>query len=360
MGEYSKYISEKRREVPTPKDLVKDGQCVFGTFDKEFETMDLISANKPTCAPNSMNKQKLTLWEASEVHLKEGILLAVVTDMSLFGMTMNIFYDYRTKKVYDWSTNLKSKDTIIAPNLLRGSVAEGVTPVSHVKYVNSFELGKAHLEGHHQNDKDTIEYSFELENVSKPCIVSIPFGKNRPLYSEKVFFKATGSLILNGEKLTTDEDSYAVIDDHRGFYPRKMHYDWLATMGRIEHDGKMIPFSFNLTRNQSIDQEDYNENLIFLEGKTSILPPVTFTSDTPIKDFKKTGIHNVHVKDEHGMVDIDFKVEAIRPMITHALVVMIDYYVLYGKINGFVLDEDGNKYEFKDVDAIGEDKTMLF
>ena len=40
MGEYSKFISEKRRSVPTPKDLVdENGKVVFGTFDKEFETI---------------------------------------------------------------------------------------------------------------------------------------------------------------------------------------------------------------------------------------------------------------------------------------------------------------------------------
>src|SRR5574344_1104669 len=161
MGEYSKLISEKRRAVPTPKDLVKDGKCVFGTFDKEFETMDLVSAKNPTRCPNFMNKSKLTLWEATEVHLKEGMLLAVVTDMALFGMTFNVFYDYRSKKVYSWTTNLKSKDTVIAPNLLNGSVAEAQTPVSHVKYVNNFQDGKAHLEGYHHDEVDVIEYNFD-------------------------------------------------------------------------------------------------------------------------------------------------------------------------------------------------------
>ena len=42
MGEFSKFISPKRRSVPTPKHLVEDGKCVFGTFDKEFETMDFL------------------------------------------------------------------------------------------------------------------------------------------------------------------------------------------------------------------------------------------------------------------------------------------------------------------------------
>lgn len=43
MGEYSKYISTKRRSVATPKSMVNnDRSCVFGTFDKEFEDMGTI------------------------------------------------------------------------------------------------------------------------------------------------------------------------------------------------------------------------------------------------------------------------------------------------------------------------------
>lgn len=116
MGEYSKYIDPKRRAVPTPKSMVDEkGICAFGTFDKEFEQMDLVKLKKPTRAPQCMNRLKLTLWEATEVHLKNGVLLAVVCDMGIFGKTLNIFYDKRTGKVYCWDTNLKSKDTVIAP-----------------------------------------------------------------------------------------------------------------------------------------------------------------------------------------------------------------------------------------------------
>lgn len=207
MGQYSKYIDPKRRAVPTPKSMVDEkGICAFGTFDKEFEQMDLVKLKKPTRAPQCMNRLKLTLWEATEVHLKNGVLLAVVCDMGIFGKTLNIFYDKRTKKVYCWNTNLKSKDTVIAPNLINGAIAEGKTDVSHVKYVNNFQDGKCELQGNHkgkclitvtQKDKTivraikenygeaTIEYNFTLTRLSKPCVASIPFGKNRPLYSQK-------------------------------------------------------------------------------------------------------------------------------------------------------------------------------
>ena len=221
MGDYSKFIDEKRRAVPTPESMVdENGICAFGTFDKEFEKMDLVKLKKPTSLPNCFNRLKLTLWEATEVHLKNGVLLAVVCDMGIFGKTLNVFYDKRTKKVYCWDTNLKSKDTVIAPNLINGAVAEGKTPVSHVRYVNDFQDGKCHLKGQHtgkclitvpQKDKTivaaikenygeaTIEYDFTLTRLSKPCVASIPFGKNRPLYSQN-FLRRKAGLSLTAKK----------------------------------------------------------------------------------------------------------------------------------------------------------------
>lgn len=40
-------------------------------------------------------------------------------------------------------------------------------------------------------------------------------------------------------EMLTDDESTAIIDDHRGYYPRKAHYDWVTTMGKCEIDGMM-------------------------------------------------------------------------------------------------------------------------
>ena len=382
MEDYSKFIDPERRAKPTPKDLVdENGRVVFGTFDKEFETMELLRAKKPTKAPDFLRKFKLTLWEATEVHLKGGVLLAVVCDMGIFGKQLNMFYDKRTKKVYCWDTQIKSKDTVIAPNLLDGAVAKAESEFGFVKYVNNFQDGRADLSGKHTGkclittpgDKvcadpkvikenygeATIEYDFKLTRLSKPCVVSIPFpySDNRTLYSQKDFFKAEGKLIFNGEEMPTDDESTAIIDDHRGYYPRKAHYDWVTTMGVCDVNGEKKWLAFNLTHNQSTDEEKYNENLIFLEGKTSILPPVKFTRSVASKDF--TNYSEWSVKDEHGMVDLKFKVYGINPMILHAGVVNIDYYVTLGELEGYLMDEDGTKYVLDGMMGMGEDKTLL-
>ena len=379
-GEYSKFISKKRRKIKTPKSLVnEEGKIIFGTFDKEFEVMDLLKAKNPTRFPNFLNKYKLTLWEVCEAHLKNGVLLTVCCDMGIFGKQITMFYDKRTKKTYCWDTQDKSSLANVSSNLLNGSISEIKTKVGFMKYINNFEIGKCELLGNHKGKclinennleinadninknykESTIEYNFKMDRISKPSIVSIPFpnSNNRTLYTQKDFFKIKGKLIINGEEMLTDEDSTAIIDDHKGFYPRKAFYDWVTTLGKYEINGKKQFFAFNLTHNQSTDEESFNENIIFFENKTSILPPVKFERSVPCNKF--CNYSEWTVKDNFDMVNLKFKVYGINPMITHAFIINIDYYVAWGVLEGYLRDEEGNKIVLDGMMGMGEDKRLL-
>ena len=209
-------------------------------------------------------------------------------------------------------------------------------------------------------EEGTIEYSLKLDRLSLPSVVSIPFATDRPrpLYSQKDFFKVEGSLTINGKTYTSDDFTTGIIDDHRGYYPRKAHYDWVTTMGNYEVDGKKQYIAFNLTRNQSIDQDKYNENLLWQVGKTSMLTPVTFERSVSSWDFKD--FSEWTIKDEHDMVNIKFKVFGINPMIVHVdHIVRIDYYITFGELEGYVRDEDGKKYILDGMLGMGEDKSLL-
>ena len=354
MKDFKQCISPKRQPAPTPKSLVENGNTVFGTFDKEFESMELLKCKKPVGKffPELFKKFRLSLWEAVEIHLDNGVLLAAVCDMGMFGMVLNIFYDKRKKKVYSWSSIFSSSKTKIAPNLLNGSISEAQTKNSHVKYINNFQEGKCWISGSYFDKENKIEYKFELERVSLPGIVSIPFGPNRPLYSQKDLFRATGRLMLNDEAFESNNHTTAIVDDHKGYYPYKAHYDWLTTMGRNVNVEKKY-FAFNLTRNQSIDQENYNENLIWFEDRISLLPPVIF------KHNENNSVWTV--TDEHDMVKITFDVADDKyHMAVHAGIIDINYYVVFGEIKGYIRDTEGNKYVLDGMMGMGEDKSLRF
>ncbi len=363
MADYSKFISPKRRSVPTPKNMVENGKCVFGTFDKEFETMNLLEIEEPTAAPDFLNRLRCTVWEAAEIHLDECVLLTACCDMGVFGQVLNIFYDKRKKKVHSWAAKIPSKKAIIAENLLNGSVTKAESKNFSVCFTNNFQDGRCHIKVRQDGKDAQLELEVTLSRISKPCVVSIPFDdpnvRHRPLYSQKDFFRCDGWVKFNGETFRTTETSTAIVDDHKGYYPRKSHYDWVTTMGINETNGEKKWFAFNLTRNQSINQEEYNENLIWLENETSLLPPVHFTQDVPSSEFKDKG--NWYIRDEHDMVNVTFHIYDMYRMVVHAKpLVSIDYFVTFGELEGYVRDEDGNKYILDGMVGIGEDKTLLF
>lgn len=350
MENFASFISPRRQTVPTPKQLVTEGKAVFGTFDKEFESIELLTCVDPIHRyfPNRFNRFRLTLWEACEVHLDNGVLLAAVSDMGLFGMILHVFFDKRTQKVYSWKQLLKRSSTTIAPNLLGGSISEASTKKAAIRFVNQFEAGHCRVEGAHSSEGLALEYAFELERVSLPCVVSIPFGPNRPLYTQKDLFRAKGSLRLNDERFTATDQTTAVVDDHKGYYPYKAHYDWLSTMGRRGEEY----FGINLTCNQSIDQENYNENMIWLQGAISPLPPITFTHNEDSTLWQ--------VRDQHDMVNVTFTRADQFHMGVNAGLIKIDYAIAFGELSGYVRDLDGKQYVLDGMMGIGEDKTLRF
>lgn len=358
MNSYHQYIHSARRSVAPPKSLVNEkGECVFGTFTKEFEQFNLLKAKKPTRLPQFLNRYKLTLWQAAEIHLPQGVLVCGIADMGVIGKIYNVFYHKATNKVYGWDTNLTSGRVEIAPNLLRGSRAFAQTKKASIEFINHFDQGTCTFGGHNHNGQQGIEYAFELTRLSKPSVVSIPFGQNRPLYSQKDFLKARGYLIFNGEKMEADAFTTAIVDDHRGYYPRHAHYDWLSSMGHYDIGGKKQYFAFNLTRNQSINQQKHNENLIWFEERISLLPPVTFTQSIKCIDYQGSAFWIV--KDDHDMVNLTFHIKDISPMVLHTPLVSIDYFFAFGTLEGYLRDEEGKQYFLDGCMAMGEDKSLV-
>lgn len=350
---FKNFLSDKRNSVATPENVIDEfGNCYFGTFDKEFSKMDFLNVNRPSSLPNKFNKYKLTLWEATEINFDKVILLTAVCNMGIFGTSLTVLYDKRTKKCSYWQEMLPASKACIAPTLLNSSETYSKGGKVKIHYVNNFQYGEAIVSGYSDNkDFGTIDYRVKLNRVSKPSIVNIPFDANRPLYSQKDLFRVEGYLEINGERFVADENTTAIIDDHRGYYPRKSHYDWVTTMGRKEIDGSLQYFGFNLTRNQSINQDDFNENLIWFEGRSTLLTPVVFKHETPFL---------WHIQDTKGMVDVTFDIGDEFLMDVKTGIINIDYHITFGELKGFVCDPDGNKYILDGMSGIGEDKSLLF
>ena len=128
-------------------------------------------------------------------------------------------------------------------------------------------------------------------------------------------------------------------------------------MGVHDADGIQKWLAFNLTRNQSINQDDYNENLIWFKNDTSLLPPIRFTRSIPTIEFEDYALWEV--RDDYDMVNLKFHVYGVSKLIAkQPPVIDMEYFIAFGELEGYIRDEDGNKYVLDGMIGIGEDKSV--
>ncbi len=360
MTNYPDYISEKRRPAPTPESIVENGQVHFGTFDAPFKNLNLLEADKP-CGnmPDFMKSGRLVEWEAFEVDMVEGSLISAVYNTNGMGFSIFVWYDKAEDKIYSWRNIVPKKKAKVASQLIDDH-CYCKTKHSEYRIDNDFLNGKASAKGFSEGKSGSFSIDMKFERIAPLANGVMPLAANKdgsfrnPLYSEKDFFKASGVITVNDKVYNTNERSVGIIDDHKGYYPYRAHYDWLTTMGTLEDEGEKKYFGFNLTRNQSVNQPDYNENFIWCDGELYPLPPVVFEH----KDGKKKA-DEWHVTDEAGLgiVDITFKISKVFYMPIHLLVVDCYYALPFGRISGYVTDTNGKKYNVDGMIGIGEDKT---
>lgn len=352
---YPEYISEKRRPVATPKNIVDEkGQPIFGTFATSIPNINLLDCVKPAKVPHSMNKLKLTIWEALELHFDDFIFLTAVYNVGFGGFSIFVFFDKATKEITSWMKIAAGDRAKVGESMLNGAYSELKNKSSVCKIVNNLEDGKAYGIGNVSSKKGKLAFEVNLQTVSEPSIVMIPFDEEhrRPLYSEKDMFRVTGYVEFNGKRYEANERTFGIIDDHKGYYPKPAHYDWLTTMGVLEIDGEQKPFGFNLTHNQSANQDDYNENLLWFEDGSCPLPPIVFTHD---KDNDKLW----YIRDKHDCVNLKFEIDNTFDIIMHLGVASIDYYLPFGRISGYLKDTNGKVYTLNEVYGLGEDKSTV-
>ena len=360
MTDYPDYISEKRIPSPTPASIVENGAVHYGTFDEPFKNLNLLDALKPCGGmPGFMKFSRLVEWEAFEVNMDEGALISAVYNTNGMGFSIFVWYDKAEDKIYSWRNVVPKRKARVAAQLV-DDYCYCKTKHSEYRITNDFMNGKAAAKGYSKGKSGTFSIDIKFERISTLANGVMPLAKNKdgsfrnPLYSEKDFFKATGNITVNGKVYITNERSVGIIDDHKGYYPYRAHYAWLTAMDRVEIDGVPTYFGFNLTRNQSVDQFNYNENFIWCGDKLFPLPPVVFEH----KDGKKKA-KEWHITDEkgEGIVDITFKLNQTFYMPIHLLIMECYYALPFGTISGYVTDTNGKKYSVDGMLGIGEDKT---
>ena len=345
---YPDYINESRRPQKAPDTIVTDGKSAFGAFDGPIKNLNIIDAKKPISPffPGFAKNLRIREWEAYEICFDEGFVCGAIYDLGMAVSNVLMFYDRATKKV-------TANQTFSAPrkcvnNSLINSTNHLKTGAFETSINNQFQDGKVFIKADYSpksNKKIPMKVDAIFTSCAVPSITVMPFGENRPVYTQKEYFRAEGKIKIGGREFTMNENSVGIIDDHKGYYPLRMHYDWLTGMGVSE--GR--PLGFNLCKNQTLNPEKYSENLMWLNGELHLLPPV---------DFEHLEDGNWRVFDRFGAVDILFEIDDFYKLDKGFGIHSTKYAAPFGVIKGFAKDLSGNKIVLDGLTGMGEDITV--
>ena len=314
-----------------------------------------LDAKRPLgyAAPKALVRYRLKEWQAFQLGNRRWFILVVLYDARFSNLAQFIAYDRQEKKRYMFSRTLLPGAVQVPPSLWDGRQSYN-RGGDLIEIISRLELGRFYINVRLKGGRDLppIEARFEAlhdEGRVEPIVVAIPFGGNRGVYSHKCLMPMQGHMSIRGQETEfLRNESFAIIDDHKGFYPYIMKYDWVTAAG-FNSAGQLT--GFNLTANQSTNPEKYNENCLWVDGRLHLLPPVKFSR--PAGDADRWLI-----RDRYGKVELSFQPVSMQEINVRAAVIRIRYRGPFGYCSGFIRDRYGARHEFDGFFGMGEDKYV--
>jgi len=338
--EYSTPTSQKDRVVEAPpNDLVKYGAFNYGTYNAPINNLNFLDAQTHWNGFRILKDFRLKEWIAIQFTNDRFHICVSLFNIKLVALSLVVIYDRKTKKLItkekqvpswsfkmfdrwgDWKSFHKSQNYNLSIEY----------SISDSKFGVNFDISG-------DSTSPSISGNLTMNGVkSIPLVCVIPFpGKNRAMYTHKDILPAEGEITIGNDRFPFGKESFSHIDLHKGFYLRRMKWNW-AEGGGYNSDGKLI--GFNLCDNQSSDSSRFNENAIWVDGVCSILPPVKFFFPN---DRNSNQIW--HIRDAEDQVRVSFRLEIDRQMIENKWIIKNNYWGPFGVFSGYIKDEFGNKH----------------
>ena len=341
------------RPVTTaPKKLVEKGKYNLGCFNTPVKQANLLDFPSPykLPLPRALKGLQLREWQAFQLMDKDHFVMVAIYNAKKISLVQFIVYDILNnrkikyeKKVAPWSLTI--------PDTLFSSVASYTSDNFSLQAKHDLATNKLELTAKIKGFQDLPEVNAHFTGMHevakyKPMVVCNPFSAGRVMYSHKCLMPLDGWLTIGDKHLVFNYgNSQMIIDDHKGYYPYPTRYDWVTGMGR-DKDGNML--GFNLTDNQVISQEIYNENCLWFDGELHPLPPIKVKRPEGVKG-------KWQISDEYDMVNLEFEPVIHTSVNINLLVLRSLYEGPYGFFNGYLKKTTGEKVLIENLFGMGED-----
>ena len=335
----------------TPARMVeKDGSINFGTFRTPFRNANILDAPLYSFpVPGFWKNFRLKEWQHFGIITPTHYFGMVIFDAKFMGVSF--FY------VYDRLTNTRFEHTRQAFGLsakVAAQVYDGIcwfeTTGYHLRFENKLDQGfhriLIDIDGY--KDHPAIQGEIIVHEdfgVVEPLVQLSPITRTRPFYTHKAAVPASGSITVGSQEIVLERNStIALIDEQKTYYPYISFWKW-STAAAYRDDGKIL--AFNLCQNMIDDDEDFNENCFWADGKIFCLTAARFDFGDVLKPWK--------MKTTDGRLDLSFRPLGERAnKINMAGIIRSEFHQPFGLYNGRFQDDQDVIHPIKDFFGLAE------
>lgn len=332
-----------------PASLVENGRQHLGHFDGPPGRTNLLDASYGRL-PRALRRFRLKEWQALQIATPALFVNLALFDAKLLELLQVKIYDRVRATKYLHERQLRPGAFQVADQLL-DSVTAYRDRKSALRFSNRFSAGRIDVEVELAETRGCPAVTGKLvvhTDRGASQVVSMPFAGDVGMYSHKGMFPIEGELVIGGEhhRLTTD-DALALLDDHKGYYPYVMRWDWVTSATR---DARGRALGFNLTRNQCRDPERFNENCAWIDDRCFRLPAVTFE-----RHDARGPAERWTIRDREGRVALEFTPTVPGDVKLNALVIESRYRGPFGRFSGRIAADGAEPIDVDGWFGMGEE-----
>lgn len=341
---YSRQLSEP------PVHIIENGKANFGTYNGVSQRIDIrgmfapyAGIPVPAFISNLRIKGRLSFIFSTEK--LEGF--CEFLDFKAFGISQLTIWEKDSGKKYSYSSFLPTRRRIVPKNTRQGSC----TNYKRTRHIR-ITWGKEHQ--HHSlafnlkknsiyPEIDGFIYSPINDQMHKDLLFVNPSpSSSRCSATWFTTMQIHGVTRINGNKID-DSNGLAAMMLNRSYV--KLHSKSTAVYALGNVKGKNLVMQLKSSNLDAADSDNYNDNVLIVDGETTTLPPVYITHPFGINK-------NWIIQDTENMIDLTFIPESTALKHLNIIVFRTTNTAIYGTFEGTLLDKNGQKINLKNFPGI--------
>ncbi len=342
-----------------PKKIVSNGKAVFGDFNYPPQRLSIQRLKQPFSLmplPNFLTKLRIRANLCFTFSIDSYVGTIEVLDARYFAFAEVTVWDKEKKQKLSYRTFIARRRTI--PITSQKGICKSFKKNRFIRINWNYETQNFTIVCRlkHDSQRPDLHFAFSaaLERETTGTNISVvPAPTMRRCAAiHHAAFPIDGNISAESSVLTASpfvSNGLGFFTVRRAFYRLRTFCHSITAQGIV--NGNHVQFNLYVSNQDPVDPFLYNENILFINGVATPLPPVTITHP---KGIGKQWV----IQDTESMVDISFfpSVNIVRK--NSILILRTQYHTLFGSCEGNISDKDGTLYPLKDLQAVAKKQYL--